>query len=111
MTLAAQVLGNRQAPVQALGLKDNSDPFANQRRLADHVVAGDARLAAGRRHHGRENAEESRFAPAIRAEQAEDLLRPDPEADVVEGHAATVTVGETIDLDNHRRDLSRSIRP
>jgi hypothetical protein len=82
------VLLARQVEVEARVLEDDPDAPPDGGRVAIEVVTGDPDGARGLREGRREDRDRRRLARAVRAEEREQLARPDVEADVVDGGAA-----------------------
>ena len=86
-------------------LAEEADATADLVGAVRDVVTGDDGLAAGGPQHRAQNAHDRGLAGAVGTEQAEDLARPDLEADTV--HRAhlpspqiAIFLGEVGDLDH-----------
>jgi hypothetical protein len=98
-----QVLAARQERVERGLLERCADCPAHLRALAYDVVAGDGRPAGRRRQQGHEHVHRRRLAGAVRAEEAVDLARLDPQVDTVDGDDVLEPTGETLDDDPFSR--------
>jgi hypothetical protein len=81
VSLGAQVLFHRKRLIKALRLEHHAHVTPHSRRLARYIVTGENGASSRGHHHGGENAEQSRLAAPIGAEQAEDLALSHGEAD------------------------------
>ena len=100
MAVAAEVLFGGELLVEAGGLKDGADLATKGVAMAVYVLAQHLNGVGGRGDEGAEYAEESGFAAAVGAEEAEDFGGVDGESEVVECDASAIPVGEGGDLDD-----------
>ena len=80
MALMPEVLIRGQLGVDTLRLEHDADLAAKAGGILRGIAAHDQGAAAGRNHQRRKDAEESRFAAAVGAEQAEQFRGPHVEA-------------------------------
>src|SRR5262249_2703818 len=73
---------------------------AHLHRVVHDVEAGHAGDAAGGRQVGGEDAHDGRLAGAVVAEQADDLVLLDLEADVVDRHDGAEELAQVLDVDH-----------
>jgi hypothetical protein len=104
MALVLQVFGDRQLQVEAARLKDDADLLAHLVRLARNIEALNGSATAGWGHQRRQDAEEGGFPAAIGAQQAEDLRSAKLEAEVIEGEALSIAVGQALEHDRGEHD-------
>lgn len=101
--VVAEVLLGGEFDVEAGALEDDAEALADGVGLGEGVAAEDADDGArpGGSEHGGDDAEEGGLAPAVGAEDAEDLALGDGEVDAVERGAVGLGVGvrEVLDVD------------
>ncbi len=104
-----QVLGDGQHPIYARMLKDDADSPAQRGTVHREVIPENADLARLKRHERREQLEQRRFAPAVRAEQTEDFAARDREIHLMQRRPLTIFEADTRRLDcGNRCDSSHS---
>src|SRR5205085_1238776 len=79
-----EILVNRQIAIKRERLRDVADVLANELSIFLDVVAVDGRVAFRRHEQAAEDADERRFAGAVRTEQTEDFAARNLQRDVVE---------------------------
>ena len=93
----AQVLAGRQRRVEGHLLWHEAELAARPGRCCGQRVIGDRDVAGVEGEEGRENRERRRFSGAVRAEETDDLARPDGEPHAIERDACAVTLAEAVD--------------
>ena len=83
--VVVEVLPDREAAVERVGLRDHADRLFGQGRLGDHIDAAHAGAAGARHDARREHADGGRLAGAVGAEQAEDLAGGDRQVERLDG--------------------------
>lgn len=97
VSLMPEVFVGGELWVNALGLEDDANVAAQGSGLVDGVKAGDRGAAGSGDHERGKNAEESGFAAAVRAEEAEEFGGANVEGDAVERGAVLIAMDETAD--------------
>ena len=92
--------GHLRVGRRALGQEAQSPP--RRHAVGLHVVAADAGGAGGRDHEAGEHPHRGGLAGAVRPEEAEHLAARHVEGDVVDGGEAAESLGQPVDLDQHR---------
>ena len=102
MSLMPKIFVRGQFGVDALRLKHHADLATETRGLLRRIASHDHGSACGRDHERRKNTEQSGFAAAVRAKQAEQLGRPHFEGNTIQRPAILITMDE-IFYGNYRR--------
>ena len=95
----AHILGAGELGVAGHVLRNDPDAGAHRVGVANDIVPGHDRRAAGGRHQRRQHADERALARAVRSEQAEDLAALDREADVIHRQQRAKALADAFDLD------------
>ena len=95
----AYIFGAGELGVAGHVLRNHANAGAHRVGVANDIVPGHDRRAAGGRHQRRQHADERALARAVRSEQAEDLAALDREADVIHRQQRAKALADAFDLD------------
>ena len=95
----AQVFLDGEIAIERKFLRHVADVLAHPLRVAHHIDAGDENAPRARPQQAAEDADDGRFAGAVRAEKAHDLAVADAEADIIDGDEIAEALDQMLDAD------------
>ncbi len=105
------ILGAGKLGIAGHILRNDADAAAHRVGIADDVVSGHHRRAAGGRNQRGEHADERAFARAVGSEQAEDLAALHREADVIHRQQRAKAFADALHVDGGAVWRSRCALP
>ena len=109
----ADILGHAHMRPERIGLEDDADIAVLRRHVpavAGHQSPVEADRTAGQRVEAGDQAKQGRLAAARRAEQRDELARPDLEGDVVDGRGLAEAFGDGGERDGGHARLMAGLR-